>query len=288
MAEEVMFCCSNGMGDRSVKITAWGPSKGTVKRTYSCEAQGGGAALALLGNTYLLCALKSLPFIYAWHLRKEQVHTKMSCPGVVRTLATTPDTVYCAAAIAEKIYVWQVSTGRLLAVVSQHYQPVSVLEFTDDGLWLISGGEDGRVLVWSLRRLLSQAFDTSGLTLPHCEGVPIPAGPRPPVLHQAWSDHTLPVTAVHCGAGGLQARTATASLDQTCKLYDMASGRLLCSLLFGFSLTAVTMDMAEQWLFVGGATGRLAQVNLFLQRTSPAHNMSAGVEAKERFRGHMQ
>ena len=46
----------------------------------------------------------------------------------------------------------QVSSGRLLAVVSGHYQPVSVLKFTDDGRWLISGGEDGRVLVWSLKR----------------------------------------------------------------------------------------------------------------------------------------
>ena len=46
----------------------------------------------------------------------------------------------------------QVCTGRLLAVESQHYQTVTVLVFTDDGLWLISGGEDGRVLVWSLRQ----------------------------------------------------------------------------------------------------------------------------------------
>lgn len=68
--EEVVFTCSDGVGDRSVKISAWAPGKGAVQRTYSCEAQGGGAALALLGKTYLLCALKSLPFLYVWHLRK--------------------------------------------------------------------------------------------------------------------------------------------------------------------------------------------------------------------------
>lgn len=49
------------------------------------------------------------------------------------------------------------------------------------------------------------------------------------------------------------------------QLYDLSSGRLLCSVLFGFTLTAVTMDAGEQRLFVGGATGRIAQVNLFLQ-----------------------
>lgn len=34
---------------------------------------------------------------------------KIACPGVVRALATTPNGVYCAAAIAEKIHIWEVS-----------------------------------------------------------------------------------------------------------------------------------------------------------------------------------
>lgn len=70
MGEEVVFSCCGGVGSSGVKIAVWEPSKGAVKRTYSCEAREGGAALAVLGKTYLLCALKSLPFIYVWHLRK--------------------------------------------------------------------------------------------------------------------------------------------------------------------------------------------------------------------------
>ena len=46
----------------------------------------------------------------------------------------------------------QVSSGHLLAVVSQHYQPVAVLRFTDDGTHFISGGADARVIVWSMGR----------------------------------------------------------------------------------------------------------------------------------------
>ena len=75
-----------------------------------------------------------------------------------------------------------------------------------------------------LCRMLSDAFDSSGTTLPHCEGVSMATRPRPPVLHQTWSDHALPVSAVHCGAGGLRARVATASLDQTCRV---RSGKIL-------------------------------------------------------------
>ena len=47
----------------------------------------------------------------------------------------------------------QVCTGRLLAVICQHYQPVNVLKFTDDGTYLLSGGDDNRVLVWNFGRL---------------------------------------------------------------------------------------------------------------------------------------
>ena len=46
----------------------------------------------------------------------------------------------------------QVSSGHLLAAVSQHYQPVSVLCFIDDGTHFISGGGDARVIVWRLGR----------------------------------------------------------------------------------------------------------------------------------------
>ena len=58
------------------------------------------------------------------------------------------------------------------------------------------------------------------------------------------------------------------SLTST-QLYDLSSGSMLCSILFGFSLTAVAMDAAERWLFVGGATGQIEQVNLFLQVRKP-------------------
>lgn len=41
---------------------------------------------------------------------------KMACSGVMRSVTTTPDAVYCAAAIAEKIHVWEVwSTPRAVS-----------------------------------------------------------------------------------------------------------------------------------------------------------------------------
>ena len=34
----------------------------------------------------------------------------------------------------------------------------------------------------------------------------------------AWNDHSLPITAIYCGSGGINGRVVTVSKDQTCKV----------------------------------------------------------------------
>ena len=78
--EELVLSCVSGSGGKGVKVVAWNPGKGAVQRTYSCEAEGGGARLAMLGKTHILCAMKSIPFIYVWHVRK--VSAEAVCEGL--------------------------------------------------------------------------------------------------------------------------------------------------------------------------------------------------------------
>jgi pre-rRNA-processing protein IPI3 len=52
--------------------------------------------------------------------------------------------------IAEKLYVYQTCTGKLLSVIGRHYQDVTQLAFTDDGSHFVSCGADGNTFVWSL------------------------------------------------------------------------------------------------------------------------------------------
>ena len=39
---------------------------------------------------------------------QEQIHLKMACVGLVGAIACTPDGVYCAAGVGEKIHFWEV------------------------------------------------------------------------------------------------------------------------------------------------------------------------------------
>ncbi|KAK7803899.1 hypothetical protein U0070_020116 [Myodes glareolus] len=101
-----------------------------------------------------------------------------------------------------------------------------------------------------------------------------------------WSQHTLPITDLHCGFGGPMARVATASLDQTVKLWAISSGDLLLSVLFDVGITSVTMDLAEHHVFCGGSDGSIFQVDLCSWPGQREHSFRPEQNTGKVFRGH--
>ena len=63
-------------------------------------------------------------------------------------MTVSPSGHYLVAAVEENINIWQVGTGALLGMVTRHYQPVTMLQFTGGSSHLLSGGVDGQVLAW--------------------------------------------------------------------------------------------------------------------------------------------
>ena len=91
-----------------------------------------------------------------------------------QALAASPSGVYLAAATAETITVYLVSTGAVVGVVTRHYQPITVLAWTADSSHWLSGGEDGQVrhFIGSLGKTTTQhRFEISK------ESVSFPDGP---------------------------------------------------------------------------------------------------------------
>ena len=230
----------------------WDPRVGTSLMTY----RGGGVAsphsLCLVGKDYLMISDHTKPILHAWQLNSQKPvlakGVRLVCPGRVSSLAVSPDGCYCVTAVAEKLHVWHIASGRHLAVAVRHFQTVSCVRFTDDGSHFVSGGEDGLVLVWPLAYLISN------------DGGEVIAGQNEP--RHVFSDHSLPVRDLYVGHGGMRAHIVSVSVDRTCKVYDLASGTLLLSLVYDCILTAVTMGATEMEVFVGGSDSNIYQFGL--------------------------
>ncbi|XP_072338778.1 WD repeat-containing protein 18 isoform X2 [Scyliorhinus torazame] len=265
-ALEVVLSCDAGGSLWNCNV--WEPRSGTTLTSYrggNTSARG----LCMLAGEYLLGAQLGKNFISVWELqRKDQLQQKIICPGVVTCLAASPNGLHVTAGIGESIYLWEVSTGNLLLTLNRHYQDLTCIRFTDDSSHLISGGKDNLVLVWSLCSVLQVSFA------------------RMPEPRYIWSRHTLPVTDIHCGVGGPLSRVATASLDQTVKLWELSCGELLMSVLFDVGIMSVTLDPCEYYLFCGGNDGSIFHVNLFTEPDQREKSFQTDKGGSQIFKGH--
>eukprot|EP00064_Thunnus_orientalis_P020798 superscaffoldBa00005929_g20946 len=164
---EVIVSCDSG--SQLWNSTVFDPHSGSSLLSY----RGGNSSartLCVLNGEYMLSAQLGKNFINVWEIQRkvpvntfntpgassssrlvlDQLQQKIVCPGVVTCLTASPDGLFLAAGVAEVVYLWEVSTGKLLSVLSRHYQDVTCLKFTDDSSHFVSGGKDNLALVWSL------------------------------------------------------------------------------------------------------------------------------------------
>ncbi|KIY69224.1 WD40 repeat-like protein [Cylindrobasidium torrendii FP15055 ss-10] len=209
----------------------------------SVDSQGG----------FILAAQPTKSLLHVYNFQKDQISLKIVLPEKLSCVALDPKGEYAAGGTANgRLYLWEVSSGVLFHAWDAHYREVTVLRFTQDSAALISASKDSGVSVWSISRLLDDDQQNE-LVVPYC----------------TFSDHTLPVTDLICGAGSFPScRVLTSSLDHTVKLWDMSSKSLLTTFQLPKPITCLAWDPTERLFFAASACGSIHQMNLFRERQS--------------------
>ncbi|XP_021762608.1 protein ROOT INITIATION DEFECTIVE 3-like isoform X2 [Chenopodium quinoa] len=177
---------------------------------------------------------------WSWH--KPQPEVKSFPVEPIKPLVSNREGTYLIGGGASgDVFVWEVYTGRLLKKWRAHYGAVSCLTLSDDESLLISGAEDGRVKVWSLFMMFDDARRKEA---------------RHDHVHN-FREHTLRVTDVKTGHGGSNAVIISASEDQTCKVWSLATGRLLRNITFPSVINAIAIDVGEYAFYAGGRDGKI-------------------------------
>ncbi|KAM7471506.1 hypothetical protein LguiA_009689 [Lonicera macranthoides] len=242
--KEALVAC----GDKSlgVGITVWDIETGDhLLHIPTCASSPN--SLICLRNQYLVASQIHKPasvaagVIFTWPLNKLQKPLRNYPVETVGPLSCTSDGIYLAGGTPSgNIYIWEVTTGRLLKKWRGHNVSLTSLAFSNDCSLFISGSEDGMIVIWSMISLLDET---------EC-------GRLPPLLSFS-TEHMSFVTSLLSPSRRSSSIFLSSSLDGTCKVWDVITGTLLQTKAFPTPITAIVLDRAEKHLFSGTADGRI-------------------------------
>jgi WD40 repeat protein len=175
----------------------------------------------------------------------QSVQTFEGHNGRIFSIAFSPDGQYLVTGSEDQtVRLWRVSTGECLSVFEGHAKAVESIAFSSDGVTIASGSDDQTIRLWDVRtddclsvirttvgRVLSVAFNPTGSLLAGCGSERIA---------QVWDvatraclktleGHTkgvqavafAPQSVIETGDRAENQRLATASEDETIKLWEM-------------------------------------------------------------------
>ncbi|QCD86051.1 pre-rRNA-processing protein IPI3 [Vigna unguiculata] len=174
--------------------------------------------------------------IYNWH--GSSVFRNFPVPEPIAPLTATPDGAFLfGGGISGSVLSISGSSGDVIRSIVVHSSPVSSLHLSDDGSLLVSGSEDGTVVVLpSFKIVVSGSFEENVEDL---------------ILHK-WKAHSDSVTALKSVTGTL----VSCSLDRTCKFWNLGNhGVLMQSVALPCSVSGVALDSSGSTFYAGGGDG---------------------------------
>ncbi|CAG9861120.1 unnamed protein product [Phyllotreta striolata] len=267
---------TTAQSDQQFSCCLWDYKTLNIHKYYKNGGKVSPKCLELIGEDYILTSEIGKPLLHLWLLNSQAVakNVRLVIPEPANCLAVCPQNIYLAVGIGCKLYMWHISSGKLLAVQQKNYQPVSVIKFSSDGDFLLVGGEDGMLLTYYLSDLLTVSSNyTSQSDLGKAEPMYV------------RKDHSMAIKDIHVGRFGRKSHFVTVSADRTCKIYNLLNGELECNLVFGNCLTSVIFDSSFGQLYVGMETGLIKQFVLKDPPRTLTHHVEDGKLSLE-FVGH--
>ena len=163
--------------------------------------------------------------------------------------ASRDGTLIAGGGVSGKTFLWDALSGDLLRVWNAHYKGVSAVVFLPGSGGICTGGQDGIIHVWDVASLIDVAVAGD-----------VSMSPTPYVT---WTEHSLPVTSLRCGAGFRATELlVSASADRTVRLWHVPSKRCVLRVSLPAGVNVADVDSAGHRLFAGCSDGVVYAVGI--------------------------
>lgn len=184
--------------------------------------------------------------------------TRIIPPQRLTSTAFSPDgSLLCAGCDDGRAYLWEVSTGKLRASWEPHFRRVNVIRWDSKSEVIATGGDDGRVCLWSTVGL----FHPAGASV-SANGLGSTVSQQQPQPYATFTSHLLPITDLsfspESGSFPAHLRLWSASKDGTVKLWDVRTRTLLTN--FDFTATSTTSRSSKEATDATAATATVKSI----------------------------
>jgi pre-rRNA-processing protein IPI3 len=214
---EIVITSSFSINNLSESIHIWDLKSGKTYNSLknnNCEIN----CLGFIGNDYILSYQKNSTILHYWIWKKNQLYLKSSLPEKISSLKVSNDGIYCiVGGLSGTAYIWEISTGILIQIWEAHYKKITSIIFTDDDSMIITGGEDGIINLWLISDIIN--FDKNKDHQQIEETNNLYKNTIKPF--HSFNQHSLPITNLIMGLGGINGRLISTSLDRTCKVINL-------------------------------------------------------------------
>ncbi|VVA18951.1 PREDICTED: ROOT INITIATION DEFECTIVE [Prunus dulcis] len=207
--------------------------------------------LAIVGKSYIAAShispttASGSVHLYNWW--SSTAFHNLPVPEPVAPLTVTSDGLYLfAGGLSGSVHGISIPSGDVLKPLPAHSKPVSCLAISDDESLLISGSDDGTIVVVPIFQLVGASGYDSVEEL---------------ILHR-FAAHSDSVTAIISGMGLCNSQIISCSLDCTCKFWSLLRGTLLRTIVFPCTISWVALNPTEPEFYVAGSDGSVHKGSL--------------------------
>lgn len=238
----------------------WQSRDGAPRRAQTgCRIAGSAAVAASRDGTRVLAAVTTaagaattLATFSVARAAGGPVHRCGAPETALSALAFSSDGAFIAGGgVSGRCYVWCASTGVMLASWDAHFQRVNRVVFSDDDEVLLTAGDDCAVLAFDFADVVDATRQRGVVIEPRV----------------SFKGHTLPVKALSVGFAGASARVLTAAADRSARLWHLASGTCIGSVMLPCAATEAVLALDESAAYVGLVNGDVVAIDTALVPT---------------------
>ena len=186
---------------------------GSYKQNIKIASKNG---VCMVGTHHLASIQADKATMKVWRWDKDLPVLKFGLPERMTAIVSSPDgSMIVGGSITGKIYVWLTVCGSLIRVIDSHFKSISVVKFSKDGQYLVTGGDDAMCNIYNVASIVTgvncsvQNNNNNNFNNNSSNNnnniVPL----------YSLTGHALPITDVYIGYGNANSsRVYTVSLDR--------------------------------------------------------------------------